>query len=104
MKTRANSLRIPKTRKGYDQKGNLLVNFFPEGGNLVEGLKSTVAFNATNKNGENVPVNGTIYDSKGVEVGIFTSSFQGKGIFEFTPGPGIYKAKVQYKNKDYTVD
>src|SRR5665647_2796632 len=36
MTARTRSLRIPKTRKEYDQKGNLLVNFFPEGGNLVE--------------------------------------------------------------------
>ena len=80
------------------------MSFYPEGGNLVSGLKSKVAFKATGKDGENATVYGNVYDAQGTSVAELESTFQGKGYFEFTPGMGKYTAKVQCDNKEYTFD
>jgi len=101
---RAPSQRIPQIRNVYDQKGILNMSFFPEGGNLVTGVKSKVAFKATGKNGENTSVTGTVYDEQGIKVTDFTTEYLNMGFFEFTPVTGKYTVKAQYQNKDYSFD
>ena len=56
------SLRVPGEREEYSQKNKVELSFFPEGGNLVSGLNSSVAFKATGKSGENLLVFGNIED------------------------------------------
>src|SRR5665647_1125977 len=41
---RSPSQKVPQIRKEFEQKGNIAMSFYPEGGNLVKGLKSKVAF------------------------------------------------------------
>ncbi|MFK7935066.1 MAG: hypothetical protein AB8G22_16260, partial [Saprospiraceae bacterium] len=64
------------------------VEFFPEGGDLINGLRSRVAFKAVAKNGRSVPVKGTIVNQKGEEVARFKSEHLGMGSFYFTPVVG----------------
>ncbi|WP_207495427.1 MG2 domain-containing protein [Aridibaculum aurantiacum] len=61
------------------------IHFFPEGGNLVEGVSSVVAFKANNSKGLPVAASGTIRDSKGNTVVSFRSEHHGMGKFTFTP-------------------
>jgi hypothetical protein len=76
-----------------DQKIDL--QFLPEGGNLVSGLKSTVGFKALSEDGKGTPVLGGIYDVKGNEVASFAATHNGMGSFEFTPTAGeTYTAKI----------
>ena len=70
---RPNSQRIPLKRPSYSQKERISLTFYPEGGNLVQGVKSKVAFKATGENGENVIVSGNIVNEKNeVLTDIFT--------------------------------
>lgn len=64
------------------------LNFFPEGGNMVEGVNNNIAFKATTGNGTPVDVHGTIKNSKGETVAEFSSWHDGMGMFELTPLPG----------------
>lgn len=74
---------------------NLDVQFFPEGGELVSGLRSRVAFKAINTSGKGIDINGTIEDNEGNTVAEFASQHLGMGVFALTPEAGkIYRAKI----------
>lgn len=69
------------------------INFFPEGGDMVEGIKSRIAFMANYSNGFPVSVNGTIYNQEGKAIETFTSEHDGMGSIEITPSSGeVYSA------------
>jgi len=71
------------------------LQFFPEGGDLVNGLRSKVAFKALNQNGMAEEVQGSIADNSGTEVATFASQHLGMGVFPLGPQPGKqYFAKV----------
>jgi hypothetical protein len=71
------------------------VQFLPESGNLVAGIKSTVGFKAIGEDGKGTPVLGGVYNGKGTEVASFAAIHNGMGSFEFTPVAGeIYIAKI----------
>ncbi|HEX9511048.1 MAG TPA: hypothetical protein VF939_11245 [Puia sp.] len=61
------------------------IQFFPEGGDLVTGLESLVAFKANDQSGLPVAVKGTVVDGKGKELLIFNSEHDGMGKFLLTP-------------------
>ena len=101
---RVPSQRIPQIRKEYEQKENLNMSFFPEGGNLINGIKSKVAFKSTGKNGEETIVTGSVYDEQGTKVTDFTTEYLNMGVFEFIPVSGKYTVKAQFQNKDYSFE
>ncbi|ULQ51552.1 hypothetical protein [Flavihumibacter fluvii] len=69
------------------------LQFFPEGGDLVQGIESFVAFKATDARGLPVKVSGDIVDAKGAKIIPFTTAHDGMGKFLFKPEPGNqYKA------------
>lgn len=73
------------------------MQFFPEGGSMVEGIASLVAFKAADRNGNGIDASGAIITVAGDTVVHFKSLFAGMGNFNFTPQPGVqYKAWVQY--------
>lgn len=79
------------------------LQFFPEGGNLVNDLKSKVAFKAIGTNGLGIEVKGVIVDNENKEVVQIASSHLGMGAFDLTPEPGKkYKAKVTFANGTQT--
>jgi hypothetical protein len=68
------------------------LQFFPEGGNLVAGLPSRIAFKATDNKGLPIPVKGEIVGNTGKKV-YFTSEHDGMGYFMLEPVAGEqYKA------------
>jgi hypothetical protein len=74
----------------------VILKFYPEGGELVSGLVSQVGFLAMDKNGEPVEVSGDIIDSKGERVAAFNSVKNGMGKMIFTPKSGEnYHAIIQ---------
>jgi hypothetical protein len=76
-----------------DQKMDL--QFLPEGGKLVNGLKSTVGFKAISEDGKGMAAQGGIFDGRGNEVVSFNTLHNGMGCFEFTPkAGGTYIAKI----------
>ncbi|WP_316785741.1 TonB-dependent receptor [Pedobacter frigiditerrae] len=75
------------------------VQFFPEGGRLIEGLPCKVAFKAVNSNGIGENVSGVITDNDGAEVLTFESTYLGMGSFSLNPSAGkIYTAKIKLSN------
>ncbi|TPG66171.1 hypothetical protein EAH73_12455 [Hymenobacter nivis] len=72
------------------------VQFFAEGGQLVQGLPGGVGFKATDGQGRGVAVAGTVADGRGAPVATFQSLRAGMGSFRFTPAPGAtYTATVR---------
>jgi len=58
---------------------------FPEGGDLVAGLESNVAFRALNEFDKPADVEGIVVDSRGKKVASLTSFHMGMGAFKLTP-------------------
>lgn len=82
---------------------SLKVTFYPEGGVLVKGIKSMVAFKVTDETGENLQVFGAVKDASGNRVVMFASYDGGAGVFEITPQDGPYQAEINYAGKSYSV-
>ncbi|NUM51926.1 MAG: hypothetical protein HUU48_12515 [Flavobacteriales bacterium] len=69
--------------------------FYPEGGEMIAGLPSNVAFKALNEFGKPADVEGEILDSKGKVVSTFESYHMGTGGVSFTPDKNeTYIAKI----------
>ena len=72
------------------------VNFFPEGGSLIENVRSIVAFKAIDTFGRGCDVSGEIYSSGGELLTSFKSTHRGMGRFFLRPLPGLaYYALVK---------
>jgi len=71
------------------------VAFFPEGGNLVKGITSKVAFRITAPDGKGVDGDGVVTDENKDTVASFRSLHNGIGSFLFTPrGDHHYSASI----------
>lgn len=71
------------------------VQFFPEGGSLVNGLRCKVGFKATGADGLGVDVKGVIKDNAGTDVVRMGASHFGMGYLVMVPEAGkTYKAVV----------
>ena len=79
----------------------LNVRFFPEGGQLVEGVTSQVAFKAESKDEGNIELSGTIYTKEGAEISSFETLHDGMGHFKYTPSAQPAVAKVDFQGKKY---
>ncbi|MES2453989.1 MAG: carboxypeptidase-like regulatory domain-containing protein [Bacteroidota bacterium] len=75
------------------------VQFFPEGGSLVNGINSRMGFKAVAANGRGIGVKGVVTDNAGIEVSNFETLHAGMGVFNFRPEAGkTYKAKVTFSD------
>jgi TonB-dependent SusC/RagA subfamily outer membrane receptor len=75
---------------------NIDLQFFPEGGALISGIKSKLAFKAINTSGLGISVEGKIFTKKGKPVSSFKSSHLGMGFIDFTPEPNMdYYALIE---------
>lgn len=84
-----------------ETKEKLSVRFFPEGGQLVEGVTSQVALKAESKNEGNIELSGTIYTKGGTAITSFETLHDGMGCFEYTPSAQPAVAKVDFQGKKY---
>jgi len=72
------------------------IRFFPEGGNLVNGIASKVAFKAVGRDGKGLAVQGFVIDQHNDTVARFVSLKFGMGAFSFTPAANsTYKAVIK---------
>ncbi|WP_460622913.1 MG2 domain-containing protein [Hymenobacter tenuis] len=75
------------------------VQFFPEGGQLVNGVPSVVGFKATGPNGLGLAITGTVQDAQGNVVAELRSQHLGMGRFELVPAAGQrYTARIRPGN------
>lgn len=82
-------------------KKNLSLRFFPEGGQLVEGVPSLVAFKAEGKEEGDIKLSGTLYSKEGTKISSFQTLHDGMGYFEYTPSAQPAVAKVDFEGKKY---
>jgi len=65
----------------------LRLDLFPEGGDLVCGEETNIAFRALNEFGKPADIEGVVLTEKGSQVASFSSFHQGMGAFCLTPQP-----------------
>lgn len=70
---------VPSDQTAYD------LQFFPEGGHIIPGALTQVAFKALNADGLGADITGTLYDSSDREILTFKSLHLGMGLFYFIP-------------------
>lgn len=75
----------------------LLVKFLPEGGNSVLGVKNTIAFEATDQDGQAVDVEGKLADGTTVK-----TDYMGRGVFSYTPSDTQEKISFKWEGKEYS--
>lgn len=97
---------ISALQKNSAGAGKPDVQFFPEGGELVNGLRSRVAVKCVNAGGLGKDIKGVIIDNNGGEVASFATQHLGMGVFALTPVPGkTYKAHlISSDSSSFTVD
>jgi hypothetical protein len=89
-----NSEKRSIARKEISSK--IQLQFFPEGGNLISGLRNKIAFKAADNYGNPVQVTGMIKDSKENIITSFSSVHDGMGFFYLDPKNNeSYKAESQ---------
>jgi hypothetical protein len=82
-----------RRKEGYD------AHFFPEGGNLVNGIKSKIAFKITGQNGKGIDCEGAIINENADTVVKYRTLKFGMGSFELTPEAGhAYKALITLRD------
>jgi len=75
------------------------IQFFPEGGDLIEGISSRIAFKAIQEQGRGIHVKGEIVDNTGKLIAKIESQHLGMGSFKLTPENGkTYTANVSFAN------
>ncbi len=80
------------------------IRFFPEGGNLVSGIQSKVAFRVTDEAGKGIDCKGSIVDQDNNSVVNFESLKFGIGHFLFTPSAANkYKAVIKSGNNNVMI-
>jgi hypothetical protein len=70
-------------------KNNIRLDFFPEGGSLIDNVSSIIAFKAVDNLGKGCDVTGKIYSSDGGLVTTFKSTHLGMGSFSLRPLQGL---------------
>ena len=66
-------------------EGAFDISFFPEGGNLPEGVFSKVALKALNEHGYPETISGTLIDHTGAEIASIQTYHAGMGVFTYLP-------------------
>jgi hypothetical protein len=75
------------------------VQFFPEGGVLINGIRSRVAFKAVKPDGLGIEAKGTVTDNAGTVVAEFSSQHFGMGVFVITPENNkTYKVNITFSD------
>ena len=104
--------RLPKVTSSIvdDTKDKLKIDFYPEGGNLVSGIPTRVAFQAHSTEGRTLNIEGKLLH-KGKEIGTFKTDYGGRGVFSVTCDEEdeaddelirSLRLSVNYEGKDYT--
>lgn len=75
--------------------GKLDLQFFPEGGDIIQDVPAKIAFKTLKADGLGIEVKGNIVDNEGKIVVDFASQHLGMGAFTLLPEPGkTYTAKL----------
>lgn len=87
------SLKVPDKRIKREYEGKFHIDFYPEGGSLVEGLYSRVAFKAFDRNGKPTDIKGIVISERGDTLARLETVHLGMGAFGLTPLSSQSKSK-----------
>jgi len=102
--------KYPILRKKPIKEKSVTLKLYPEGGNMVAGVPSQVAFEATDAYGNPIEVSGEVVGENKETIVRFKSVHDGRGVFGYTPIDKIQpidkapKVVVNYKDKKYNFD
>ena len=98
--------KYPMKRKVPEKGKSVNIRFFPEGGNLIQGIPSRIAFEATDEVGNPIEIRGVVRDNEKQEIAQLATLHEGRGVFTYTPIAGKQKARVEveYLGKEYRFD
>lgn len=97
--TLPNKQKVVKSIPITSTSNDVDVQFFPEGGTLVEELPQRIGIKATASNGRGEDIEGTIVDENGTVITNFSTQYVGMGNFVFNYQAGkSYSAKVKFKD------
>lgn len=83
--------------KSSTEEPDFDIQFFPEGGDLVNGLSSQLAFLAIDESGRGISVEGKIIDDQGKDIRKINTLEDGRNSIIFQPTAGrSYTAEVRY--------
>jgi TonB-dependent SusC/RagA subfamily outer membrane receptor len=86
--------------KTENEKSSYYISFFPEGGQLLTGINSKIAFKAVNGLGNSILAQGNIFNNKKVKITTFSTQHNGMGFFYLKPQKGeTYYAEVNFNAK-----
>ena len=74
-----------KTEQPVQSESKIFADFFPEGGHLVAGLQSKIAFRITDFSGKGITASGAVVNVAGDTLVKFKSNKLGLGSFQLTP-------------------
>jgi len=74
-------INIPSGKKSFR------VNFYPEGGSLIQGLKNRIAFKVVDKYDLPIRIKGVLTNQNGVQIQQVETFHEGMGQFSFVPKP-----------------
>jgi len=78
------------------------LQFMPEGGWLVPGIKNTVAFKCVDASGAPMDIKGNVFNPSREQVAHFETEFQGMGTFVLEVSDSIsYQAEIDWKGKTF---
>lgn len=78
------------------------LQFFPEGGYMVNNFINTIGFKILNPEAKSVEIVGQLKDDTGKVIKTFSTSKFGMGKFKFIPQTGVsYQATINYNGIDY---
>ena len=78
-----------------ETQNSFQIDFFPEGGSLIENVASVIAFKAIDHNGRSIAVTGEVYDGNHRKITAFNTAHDGMGQFQLFPLKGEhYYAEV----------
>ena len=99
--TIVNSVKNPNKQATVPRNYDL--QFFPEGGNLVQEIQSKVAFKIVDQSGKGIDCKGSVVNKSNDTVATFQSFKFGIGKFDFTPEAGSdYRAIIKLPDTTFT--
>lgn len=97
-----NTLSSPEAAKKVSSEQDL--RFFPEGGDMIEGIPANIGFKVVGADGLGIDIKGVIVNQKNDTVAQFQTLKFGIGRFTFTPMPNqTYKAVASSTHKEIII-
>lgn len=93
--------KMASLRKPLVDKSKVNLAFYPEGGTLIRGVKTNIAFKATDSQGKSLDVKGSIFDSSDKKLCDFKTLHDGMGLFSICVDSGEVIAKLEDDGADF---